>query len=132
VTADGYLNPLDPTPPVSRLEVAAELGITEILDDGTVIIPPTQSGQLQWIMDLEVFGDWWGVGTIAGQDLFRTSILEYSGLYVPANGRLQLDLSCEVLWNAIEGGCQFLAGGGHGRQVIAPGVFLATEPGAIT
>jgi hypothetical protein len=83
-------------------------------------------------MALSVRGDWGGVGTIAGQDLFRTNILSYSGLYVPANMRVEFDVSCDVNFsNEGGGGGQFVAAG-NGRQVTAPGVFVATQPWIIT
>jgi hypothetical protein len=129
VTADGYL--IWPWVPESRMQVWADLGITEIVD-GQVIIPPLQPGQFQLIADVDVSGDFGGVGTIAGQDVFRTHILEYDGLYVPANGKVEFAVSCEVEWDQLYGGgCDFLAAG-NGRQVTAPGVFVATQPWVIT
>jgi hypothetical protein len=113
------------------MQVWADLGITEIVD-GQVIIPPLQPGQFQLIADVDVSGDFGGVGTIAGQDVFRTYILEYDGLYVPANGKVEFAVSCEVEWDQLYGGgCDFLAAG-NGRQVTAPGVFVATQPWVIT
>src|SRR5262249_60458816 len=73
-----------------------------------------------------------GVGTIAGQDLFRTYILSYSDLYVPANARVEFDVSCDVYFSIDGGGsCEFLAAG-NGRQVAAPGVFVTMQPWIIT
>jgi hypothetical protein len=130
VTADGYV--FWPWVPESRMQVWADLGITEIVDGGQVIIPPLQAGQFQLIADVDVTGDFGGVGTIAGQDLFRTFILEYDGLYVPANGKVEFDVSCEVFWARLYGGgCDFVATG-SGRQVTAPGVFVSTQPWIIT
>jgi hypothetical protein len=81
---------------------------------------------------LDVSGDWGGGGTIAGQDLFRTYILSYSDLYVPANARVEFDVSCDVYFFVDGGGsCQFLAAG-NGRQVAAPGVFVTMQPWIIT
>jgi hypothetical protein len=101
-------------------------------DDGGGIVPPHQSDQLQDFVVLDVSGDWGGGGTIAGQDLFRTYILSYSDLYVPANARVEFDVSCDVYFFVDGGGsCQFLAAG-NGRQVAAPGVFVTMQPWIIT
>jgi hypothetical protein len=129
VTADGYWFPGAPR---SVLKVTGSLGITVIGDDGGGITPPGQSGQLQDFVVLDVSGEWGGVGTIAGQDLFRTYILSYSDLYVPANARVEFDVSCDVYFSNYGGGsCQFLAAG-NGRQVAAPGVFVTMQPWIIT
>ena len=129
VTANGYWLP---DAPRSVLIVTGSLGITVIGDDGGGIAPPDQSGQLQEFVVLDVSGEWGGVGTIAGQDLFRTYILSYSDLYVPANARVKFDVSCDVYFYVDGGGsCQFLAAG-NGRQVAAPGVFVTMQPWIIT
>jgi hypothetical protein len=129
VTADSYWWPLNPTPPASRLDAYASLGITEIVA-GQIIIPPYQDSQTQDIVHLVAHGDW-TEGTIAGQDLFRTYVLQYSGLYVPSNGKLEFDLVCELSWLANGGGVQFIATGA-GRKVTGAGVIIATQPWIIT
>ena len=79
---------------------------------------PYQPDQSQEILhNLYVTGSW-GEGTIAGQDVFRTYVLQYLGLLVPADGRVNFDLSCEVNWWAYGGGGQFIAAGG-GRSARA-------------
>jgi hypothetical protein len=131
-TANGYW--FDLVAPRSALIVTGSLGITVITDSGIgqVIIPPGQSDQIQVFVWLDVSGDWGGVGTIAGQDLFRTYILSYSDLYVPANARVEFDVSCDVYFSIDGGGsCEFLAAG-NGRQVTAPGVFVTMQPWIIT
>jgi hypothetical protein len=122
VTADGYWFPLDWTMPASRLDAHAGLRITE-LEDGHVVEPPFQSDQrAQILYGLYVFGSW-GEGEIAGQDVFRTYVLQHLGLSVPANGRVDLDLSCGVNWLGYNGGGFFIAAGG-GRQVTGWGVII--------
>ena len=73
----------------------------------------------------------WLSGTINGKDVFGTYILQYYGLYLQANGQVEFDLTCEVSWVAVDGGCGFVAAG-HGRQVTAPGVIVTTQPWVIT
>jgi len=137
VTADGYWSPLgwpffDPAPS-SSLFVTGSLGITEILDDGEVIIPPSWSGQVQDFMaPLLVSGDWEGVGKSAAQDTFRTNILTYQGLFVPANARVEFDVSCDVNFENTGGGGSRFVAAGNGRQVAAPGVFVTAQPWIIT
>jgi hypothetical protein len=130
VTADGYWWPLNPTPPASWLFADAQLRIT-VVENGQVFEPPYQADQTQEILhNLHVSGSW-TVGTIAGQDVFRTYVLQYLGLLVPANGRVEFDLSCLVTWYAYDGGGQFIAAGG-GRQVTGWGVIIKTAPWIIT
>jgi hypothetical protein len=122
VTADGYWFPLSWTIPASRLDAYARLRITQ-LEHGHVVEPPYQSDQTVEILpNLGLLGSW-GEGTIASQDVFRTYVLQYLGLAVPANGRVELDLSCEVNWFASDGGGFFIAAGG-GRQVTGWGVII--------
>ena len=125
VRADGYWWPLSPDPPFSRLEGLASLWISQTVN-GQVTVPPGESGQAQNTMDVAAHGAF-TEGTIAEQDLFRTYILEYDGLLVPANATVEFNLNCEVDWEAREGGVQFFAAG-NGRQVTAPGVIIATQP----
>lgn len=125
VTADSYWWPLEPTKPASLLEVYGRLWITEIVD-GHVIVPPTQSSQSQEIMSVQVDGAW-GVGTIAGQDRSNAYVLQYLNLFVPANGRIEIQVHCEVYWLALDGGGYFIASG-NGRQVTGPGVIISTAP----
>jgi hypothetical protein len=123
VTADSYWFPTF-TGPGSRLDAFAELGIT-VVEDGQVVEPPYQSDQRAEILhNLGVLGSW-GEGTIAGQDVFRTYVLQYLGLSVPANGSVELDLSCEVSWFAYDGEGDFIAAG-RGRQVTGWGVIITT------
>jgi hypothetical protein len=130
VTADSNWWPLTIVPPSSTLDVVATLGITMVADDGQVIEPPLQPSQSQQVLDLFVDSSWLS-GTINGKDVFGTYILQYSGLYLPANGQVEFDLNCEVSWLAVDGGCGFVAAG-HGRQVTAPGVIISTQPWVIT
>jgi hypothetical protein len=119
------------TPPVSQLYAIADLQIT-LVEDGHVFEPPRQPDQTDMIVrDLHVDGGWGGVGTIASQDVFRTYVLQYKGLLVPANGRVEFDLSCWVEWFAHDGGVNFVAAGG-GRQVTGWGVIIKTAPWIIT
>ena len=130
VTADGYWWPLNPTPPASWLYADAGLRITEF-EDGHVYEPPYQPAQTQEILhNFHVNGSW-SEGTIAGQDVFRTYVLQYLGLIVPANGRVEFDLTCWVTWYAYDGGGYFIAAGG-GRQVTGWGVIITTVPWIIT
>ena len=130
VTADSYWFPTW-TPPASWLFANADLQITVVEEDGHVYEPAYQSDQTQEILhNLRVFGSW-GVGTIAGQDVFRTYILPYESLIVPANGRVEFDLSCYVTWYAYGGGGFFIAAG-LGRRVTGWGVIITTKPWIIT
>lgn len=123
VTADSYWFPTF-TPPASRLDAEAGLGIT-VVEEGRVVEPPYQSSQSAGILhNLGILGSW-GEGTIAGQDVFRTYVLQYLGLSVPANGTVELDLSCEVSWMAYDGEGDFIAAG-RGRQVTGWGVIITT------
>jgi len=126
VTADGYWWPLDPTTPVSELDVLASLGVTLVDAFGEITSPPTQSTQVQQVAGLQARGSW-TEGAIAGQDIFRGYVLQYTDLFVPAGGRLELSLNCEIYWLAYDGGCQFIAAG-NGRQVDGFGFFINTEP----
>ncbi len=123
--ADAYYWPLTPTPPKSQLDAVAELRITEIVN-GQVIEPPFQAGQRQDIIHLSVDGSL-GRSETTTQDVFRGYVLQYLDLYVPSNGRLDIDLICGVGWLANDGGCQFHATG-NGRQVAGYGVFISQEP----
>lgn len=125
VTADSYWFPTW-TPPASWLFAHADLRIT-VVEDGHTFEPAYQPNQTQEILhNFRVFGSW-GVGTIAGQDVFRTYILPYEGLIVPANGRVEFDLSCYVTWYAYAGGGFFIAAG-RGRRVTGWGVIITTAP----
>jgi hypothetical protein len=130
VTADGYW--FSWTPPFSRFNAWAFLRITVVEDNGHVFEPPYQPIQTQIVVpNLVVSGGWGGVGTIASQDVFRTYVLQHLGLLVPANGRLELDLTCVVDWLAVEGGVDFLAAG-NGRQLTGWGMIIRKAPWVIT
>jgi hypothetical protein len=129
VTAGGYWFPTW-TPPVSRLDAYAELRITEV-EGGHVFEPPYQPTQTQDILHTLYVNGSWGVGTIAGQDVFRTYVLQHLGLLVPANGSVEFELTCDVQWFAYDGGGYFIAAGG-GRKVTGWGVIIKTVPWIIT
>ncbi len=123
VTAGSYWFPTFVGGPACRLDAWAELAIT-VVADGQVVEPPYQSDQRADIVHLATLGSW-GEGTIAGQDVFRTYVLQYLGLSVPANGTVELDLSCQVSWLAYDGEGDFVAAG-RGRQVTGWGVIITT------
>ena len=50
---------------------------------GNITSPPSQSSQAQTVAELVVTGDFLE-GTIAGQDIFRGYVLQYTDLLVPA------------------------------------------------
>jgi hypothetical protein len=87
VTADSYWWPLDPTPPASKIDVIAELGLKVVDANGQVTVPPVQGNQFQYVVDLVVNGAW-AEGTITGQDIFRGYVLQYENLFLPATGKL--------------------------------------------
>jgi len=92
---------------------------------------PYQPDQSQEILhNLYVTGSW-GEGTIAGQDVFRTYILPYESLIVPANGRVEFDLTCYVTWYAYAGAGFFIAASGE-RQVAGWVVIITTKPWIVT
>jgi hypothetical protein len=126
VTADSYWWPLDPTTPVSELDVFASLGVTLVDAFGEITSLPFQSTQIQEVADLLVSGGW-TEGTIAGQDIFRGYVLQYVDALVPAGARLDLSVNCEVYWLALDGGCQFVAAGNK-RKLESFGIFLDAEP----
>jgi hypothetical protein len=127
VTADSYWVPFGSKK--SELSVSATLGIT-VFVDGQTIFTPFQDGQIQEIAHLATYGSW-GQGTIEGQDLFGTYVLQYFGLFVPSGAKVQFDLACELKWVVDDGGAQFFAAG-NGRKVIGTGLFIAAEPWVIT
>jgi hypothetical protein len=130
VTADGYW--FSWTPPFSRFNAWAYLQITVVEDNGNVFEPPYQPIQTQWaVRNLVVHGGWGGVGTIASEDVFRTYVLQHLGLLVPANGRVEFDLTCVVDWLAVEGGVDFVAAG-NGRQLNGWGIIIKQAPWIIT
>jgi hypothetical protein len=104
---------------------ACKLDIT-IIENGQVVVPPHESSQAEIFADVTTTGAF-TQGSIASQDVFRTYILAYEGLLVFANAQVELNLSCEVLVDARDGGAQFIAAG-NGRQVTAPGVIISTQP----
>jgi hypothetical protein len=126
VTAGSYWWPLDPTPPASKISAGAELWLQVVDANGQVTVPPLQDCQSQYVVDLVVHGDL-GEGTIAGQDIFRGYVLQYENLFLPATGRLEAELACEISWLANDGGGQFIAAG-HGRKLSGFGVVIATQP----
>jgi hypothetical protein len=122
VTADGYWWPLNPTPPASQIYAAAELELRVLDAEGQVTVPPYQDIQREKIVYLVVHGDWLE-GTIAGQDIVRGYVLQYGDLFLPAAGRLEADLTCEISWLAADGSGQFIAAG-NGRQLSGFGLFI--------
>ena len=124
VTADSYWWPLDPTKPASRIDVFADLGLKVVEANGQVTVPPFQDSQFQYVGDLVVHGAW-TEGTIAGLDIFRGYVLQYENLFLPATGKLEADLSCEISWLANDGGGYFVAAG-NGRKLSGFGVVIAT------
>ncbi|HEX9169391.1 MAG TPA: hypothetical protein VF886_10785 [Roseiarcus sp.] len=94
---------------------------------GNITSPPYQSTQSQQAAHLSVEGGFFEEGTIAGQDIFRGYVLQYTDLIVPAGATLDLSLTCEISWVGYYGGCQFIAAG-KGRELSAFGVFINTEP----
>jgi hypothetical protein len=129
VTASSYWFPTW-TPPASKLDAYVNLRIT-VDEDGHVFEPASQPDTFQDILHtLSVFGAW-SVGTIAGQDVFRTYVLQYPGLLVPANGKVEFELSCGVDWFAYDGGVSFIAAGG-GRRLTGWGLIIKTVPWIIT
>jgi hypothetical protein len=125
VTADSYWSPLS-VPPISELDVYALFDITLVDAFGNITSPPSQSTQAQTVADLVVEGALFE-GTIAGQDIFRGYVLQYTDLMVPAGAELDLSVGCEIYTLAIDGGCQFVAAG-DGRELSSFGVFINTEP----
>jgi hypothetical protein len=125
VTADGYWWPFTP-PPASEINVFAELDVL-VDSGGSVTSPPFQSTQAQQALDLSVQGAFFEEGAIAGQDIFRGYVLQYTDLLVPASARLDLGLTCEIGTAAYHGGCQFVAAG-RGREVQAFGMFINAAP----
>jgi hypothetical protein len=126
VTAEGYWWPFTP-PPASQIDVFAELDVlVDVL--GEITSPPYQSTQAQQAVNLSVEGAFFEEGTIAGQDIFRGYVLQYTDLLVPAGARLDVSLNCEISTVAYHGGCQFVAAGG-GREISAFGAFINAEPG---
>jgi hypothetical protein len=126
VTADGYWWPFTPSP-VSQIDVYAELDVTLVDAFGNITSPPYQSTQAQQAAHLSVEGGFFEEGAIAGQDIFRGYILQYTDLIVPAGATLDLSLTCEIVWLGYNGGCQFIAAG-DGRELSAFGVFINTKP----
>jgi hypothetical protein len=75
---------------------------------GNITSPPYQSTQSQQAAHLSVEGGFFEEGTIAGQDIFRGYVLQYTDLIVPAGATLDLSLTCEISWVEYYGGCQLL------------------------
>jgi hypothetical protein len=125
VTADSYWWPLSVNP-YSQLDVYALFDITLVDAFGNITSPPSQSTQAQGVAQLAVEGALFE-GTIAGQDIFRGNVLQYTDLMVPAGAQLDLSVGCEIYTLAIDGGCQLVAAG-DGREVSSFGVFINTEP----
>ena len=67
----------------------------------------------------------WTEGTIAGQDIFRGYVLQCENLFLPATGKLEADLTCEISWLTNDGGGYFDAAG-NGRKLSGFGVVIAT------
>jgi hypothetical protein len=130
VTADSYWWPPwdDSGAPFSEIAVFAELRLKVVDANGQVAFPPGQGSQFQLVADLEVRGDL-GVGAIAGQEIFRGYVLQYENLFLPAAGRLEADLNCDISWGAYNGGGsgQFVAAG-NGRKLSGFGLFIDTQP----
>ncbi len=126
VTAGSYWWPLDPTPPASRIDAFADLGLKVVDANGQVTVPPVQGIQFQDVADLVVHGAW-TEGTIVGQDIFRTYVLQYEDLFLRATGKLEADLSCGISWLALDGGGQFIAAD-NGRKLSGFGLFIVAQP----
>ena len=96
--------------------------------NGQVTFPPDQGSQFQVVVDLDVNGAW-TEGTIAGQDIFRGYSLQYENLFLPAAGRLEADLNCDISWRAAFGGGRGqLVAAGNGRKLSGFGVVIDTQP----
>jgi hypothetical protein len=78
------------------------------------------------VVDLVARGAW-AEGTITGQDISRGYVLQYENLFLPATGRLEADLSCEISWLANDGGGYFDAAV-NGRKLSGFGVLIDTQP----
>lgn len=129
VTADGYWWPFDLAPPFSAITVFADLGLKVVDANGQVTFPPGQGSQSQVVADLLVRGTW-GEGQITGQDIFRGYVLQYENLFLPAAGRLEADLNCDISWDAGFTGVNsgvFVAAG-NGRKLSGFGLFIDTQP----
>jgi hypothetical protein len=129
VTADSYWWPLDPTPPASRLDAYAGLGLLLVDANGQVTSPAYQDTQEQGVVHIYTFADWLS-GTMVGQDIFRGYVLQYTDLLVPATSSLELYLSCQVSWLAHAGGGDFIAAG-DGRQISGFGLVISTQPAIV-
>lgn len=129
VTADSYWWPFDDTgAPISAIAVFAELRLKVVDANGRVTFPPGQGSQFQLVADLDVHGAW-GEGTIAGQDIFRGYVLQYENLFLPAAGRLEADLNCDISWGAeLGGGTGHFVAAGNGRKLSGFGVIIDTQP----
>jgi hypothetical protein len=125
VTADSYWWPLS-LPPISLVDVYARFDVTLVDAFGNITSPPVQSTQVQGLTQLGVEGALFE-GTIAGQDIFRGSVLQYTDLMVPAGAEVDLSVNCEICSLAFDGGCEFIAAR-NGRELSAFGVFINTEP----
>jgi hypothetical protein len=129
VTADGFWWPFDDTgAPISEIAVFAELRLKVVDANGQVTFPPSQVSQFQLVADLDVRGGAWGEGTIAGQDIFRGYVLQYENLFLPAAGRLEADLNCDISWGAEGGGRGQFVAAGNGRKLSGFGVIIDTQP----
>lgn len=130
VTAHGYWWPLDPTPPASRIDVIAELLLDVVDANGQVTVPPAQDTQYQYVVDGLIAWGAWEEAKIVGQDIFRGYVLQYENLFLPAGGKLEADLSCEVAWLANDGGGYFDAAV-NGRHLSGFGIIIDTQPQAV-
>jgi hypothetical protein len=116
VTAHGYWWPLDCCPPVSEISIVAELWPQVVDANGQITVPPGQVTQFQFVVNrLEADGSW-EEAKIVGQDFFRGYVLQYENLFLPAGGKLEADLTCEIAWLGYDGSAWFDAAS-NGRQL---------------
>jgi hypothetical protein len=129
LTAHGYWWPLD-LPPFSSLSVVAELWPQVVDANGQITVPPGQVSQYQFVVNPLLAEGSWEEAKIVGQDFFRGYVLQYENLLLPAGGKLEADLSCEIAWQGSRGSGYFDAAG-NGRKLSGFGLIIDTQPQAV-
>jgi hypothetical protein len=64
---------------------------------------------------------------VIAEHIFLGYVLQYENLFLPATGKLEADLSCEIAWLANDGGGYFDAAV-NGRKLSGFGVLIDTQP----